>query len=112
MIFRNVTDREEVSRLGALVFVGTFVFTAFPSPAFVLTAWEVAVLLAGADDFALVVLDERLATAAELFFVDLPAISDLLFSRNLQCFAPASTVVTDASYPAAGSRLPKIAVQL
>ena len=85
MIFRNVTDREEVSRLGALVFAGTFVFTAFPSPAFVLAAREVACtdgLLAGADDFALVVLDERLATAAELFFVDLPAISDLLFSRN------------------------------
>ena len=82
IIFRNVTDREDVNRLGALGFAGIFFFTAFGSPAFTFVAREVtftAWLLAGADDFALVVLDERLATAVDLFFVDFPAISDLLF---------------------------------
>ena len=104
MIFRNVVDRDEGSRLGVLIVAGVRFLTAFRSAVLLLTEEVVAlrfteedpalavtfnVLLleeAGAfvlaDVFVLDVLDERLATEVELFFVDFPAISSLLFSRN------------------------------
>ena len=98
MTFRNVVEREEGSRLGVFAVAAVLFFTAFRSLALLLTGEAVALRLTAGDaalaatftvlpleeaaDFVLDVLDERLATAVGLFFVDFPAISGLLFSRN------------------------------
>lgn len=104
MIFRNVVDRDEGSRLGVFIVAGVRFLTAFRSAVLLLTEEVVALRFTGedpalavtfnvllleeagafvlADVFVLDVLDERLATEVELFFVDFPAISSLLFSRN------------------------------
>ena len=98
IIFLNVVDREEGSRLGVFAVAGVRFLTACRSAALLLTEEVVALrvtegdaalavtfsvlLLGEAEAFVLDVLDERLATEVELFFVDFPAISSLLFSRN------------------------------
>lgn len=98
IIFRKVVDREEGSRLEGFAVAAGLFFTAFRSLALLLTEEAVALRLTEGDaalaatfivlplgeatDFVLDVLDERLAAAVGLFFVDFPAISGLLFSRN------------------------------
>ena len=127
IIFRNVVDREEGSRLGALAAAGVLFLTAFRSPALLLpeeavalrlTAGDaalavtfVALLWEDADDFVLDVLDERLAIAVELFFVDLPAIPGLLFSRNRNTWLLSPTNMNADSHRFTTPKLQKIAVQ-
>lgn len=98
IIFRNVVDREEGSRLGVFAVAAVLFFTVFRSLALPLTEGAVALRLIeedvalvvtfivlpleGAGDFVLDVLAERLAAAVGVFFVDFPGISGLLFSRN------------------------------
>lgn len=98
IIFRNVVDREEGSRLGVFAVAAVLFFTVFRSLALLLTGEAAALRLTEGDaalavtftvlpleeaaDFVLEVLDERLAAAVGVFFVDFPAISGLLFSRN------------------------------
>ena len=133
MIFRNVVDREEGSRLGVFAVAGVRFLTAFRSTVLLLTEETVAlrftggdpalavtfsVLLLGeagafvlADVFVLDVLDERLVTAVELFFVDFPAISSLLFSRNRNAFLLSPANLNQDSHRFATPKLQKIAVQ-
>lgn len=98
IIFRNVVDREEGSRLGVFALAALLFFAIFRSPALFLTEETVVLGLTEGDtdlavtftvwpleeaaDFALDVLDERLTAADGVFFADFPAISGLLFSRN------------------------------
>ena len=71
----------------------------------------IALLWEDADDFVLDVLDERLATAVELFFVDFPAISGLLFSRNRNIWLLSPTNMNADSHRLTTPKLQKIAVQ-
>lgn len=125
--FRNVVDREEGNRLGAFAVAGVSLATASRLPALLLTEEAVALrlteedaALAGtfvallwedADDFVLDVFDERLATAVELFFVDFPAISGLLFSRNRNIWLLSPTDLNADSQRFTTPKLKKIAVQ-
>lgn len=99
-------DREEGSRLGVFAVAAVLFFTVFRSLALPLTEEDadlrliegdaalavtfIVLPLEGAGDFVLDVLDERLATAVGVFFVDFPGISGLLFSRNQQCLTSCS----------------------
>ena len=163
IIFRNVVDREEGSRLGTFAVAGVLFLTAFRSPALLLPEGAaalclpegaaalrltegavalrltegvaalrltegvaalrltegdaalavtfIALLWEDADDFVLDVLDERLATAVELFFIDFPAISGLLFSRNRNIWLLSPTNMNAASHRFTTPKLQKIAVQ-
>ncbi len=130
MIFRNVVDREEGSRLGVFAVAGVRFLTAFRSTVLLLTEETVALRFTGGDPalaatfsvlllgeagaFVLAdvfVLDERLATAVELFFVDFPAISSLLFSRNRNAFLLSPADLNQDSHRFATPELQKIAVQ-
>lgn len=127
IIFRNVVDREEGSRLGALAVAGVLSLTALRSPALLLTEGAaalrltegdgalavtfIALLWEDADDFVLDVFDERLTTAVELFFVDFPAIPGLPFSRNRNAWLLSPTRMNDDSHRFTTPKLQKIAVQ-
>ena len=98
IIFRNVVEREEGSRLEVFPVAAVSFFTVFRSLSLLLTEEAVALRLTEGDaalaatfivlpleeaaDFVLDVLDKGLATAFGVFFTDFPAISGLLFSRN------------------------------
>ena len=107
IIFRNVVDREEGSRLGVFAVAAVLFFAAFRSRGSLLTEEAVALRLAEgdealavtfivlpseeADDFVLDVLDvfgEGLATAVGLFFGNFAAISGLLFFPQPQSLRP------------------------
>lgn len=133
IIFRNVVDREEGSRLGVFAVAGVRFLTAFRSAVLLLTEETVALRFTGgdpaldvtfnvllleetgafvlADVFVLDVLDERLATEVELFFVDFPAISSLLFSRNRKALLLSPANMNKDSHRFATPKLQKIAVQ-
>ena len=127
IIFRNVVDREEGSRLGVFAVVAVLFFTVFRSLALLLTEEAVALRLTEGDaalavtfivlpleeaaDFVLDVLDERLAAAVGLFFVDFPAISGLLFSRNRNALLLSPTNINNDSHRFTTPKLQKIAVQ-
>lgn len=127
IIFRKVVDREEGSRLEVFAVAAVLFFTAFRSPALLLTeeavAWRltegdaalaatfIVLPLEEAADFVLDVLDERLAAAVGLFFVDFPAISCLLFSRNRNALRLPPTSINNDSHRFTTPKLQKITVQ-
>lgn len=126
IIFRNVVDREEGSRLGVLAVAAVLFFTAFRSLASPLTKEAVALRLIEGDaalavtfvlpleeaaGFVLDVSDERLAAAVGVFFVDFPAISGLLFSRNRNELPLAPPNVNNDSHWFTTPKLQTIAVQ-
>lgn len=118
IIFRNVVDREEGSRLEVFATAAVLFFTAFSSLALLLTEGGAALAvtfivlsLEEADDFVLDVLDERLAAAVGLFFADFPAISGLLFSRNRNALLLPLTNINNDSHRFTTPKLQKIAVQ-
>ena len=113
--------------MGGFAVAAVLFFTAVRSAALLLTEEAVALRLTEGDaalaatftalpleegaDFVLDVLDERLAAAVGLFFVDFPAISGLLFSRNRNALLLPSANINNDFHRFATPKLQKIAVQ-